>query len=303
MPTCDEIREEFSALLDEELDIETRDTVEAHLCGCSECLRELHTLKRASDFYRAQSRVCAPEDFQEQVMAALRPRMGRRGALARFARPGPLLAMAATLMMVTGTALVLWRSAAPFSGTAALTQLSQVRSAPAPSRFADEAAAVMEAEAPVGGSMSGRERQEYAPESAPRPLAATAADPEPVAMDDLASGAEMAMAPPPASPPPPARAEPETILPPAPDAASAEATAEATATADSVTLGDRHFVLQGTVWQEAHYAGEPVTTLEAGTDAYNTLLRDFPALNEAATLGPEVIVQAEETWYLLRKPQ
>ncbi len=41
-----EVREDFSALLDNELTHEERELVEGHLSECAECLRELDALKR-----------------------------------------------------------------------------------------------------------------------------------------------------------------------------------------------------------------------------------------------------------------
>ncbi len=72
---CEAVRENFSAFLDAELDIEDRTVVEKHLHECSDCLRELHGYKQVNDLYTTLSTVNAPEDFEKKVMAALKPRV------------------------------------------------------------------------------------------------------------------------------------------------------------------------------------------------------------------------------------
>lgn len=93
---CMETREEFSALLDEELTPEERERVEAHLSECSECLRELNALKRVDDAYGALPEVVAPKGFEKRVRGVARPR--------RRIRPiiwmGPVLAVAAAVLVV-----------------------------------------------------------------------------------------------------------------------------------------------------------------------------------------------------------
>ncbi|MBL7645793.1 MAG: zf-HC2 domain-containing protein [Candidatus Hydrogenedentes bacterium] len=74
---CDQIRNEFSALLDNELNPEDRELVEEHLSDCSECLRELHGYKVVSDAYRYHHPVKAPEDFEARFHAAIAP-IGRK---------------------------------------------------------------------------------------------------------------------------------------------------------------------------------------------------------------------------------
>ena len=64
---CMEIREDFSALLDDELTLEERELVEGHLSECAECLRELDALKRVDVAYSALSRMKAPEGLEEGV--------------------------------------------------------------------------------------------------------------------------------------------------------------------------------------------------------------------------------------------
>jgi anti-sigma factor RsiW len=331
MPTCEDIQEEFSALLDDALDIETRDTIEAHLCDCSDCLRELHSLKRASDLYRAQPRVRAPEDFQEQVMRALEPRTRRAGFLHRLSRPGPLLALAATLLLVSGLGLMQYYRGItgyqPDRERFALTHaepVAQTASAPR----AEQAATVAEdAAVPPAPVSTARVQQQMALEAPADAVAMAAPEAEEAEQGMEAFGAPPAQpltmaaeAPPPPAPEPlRRRMDPGSAPPPPaapaiaqsagdravarPEAAESPAQrAPAAAPAQvEVLVGERRFVLQEQVWQEAHYAGEPVETLDAGTDAYAALLAEDPELQEAIDLGPEVIVQTGEVWYRLRR--
>ncbi len=105
-----EVREEFSALLDDELTLEERERVEGHLAECAECLRELDALKQVDVAYGGLSTVNAPEDFEEGVRQAIRPRTRWFPALggarpARWLRPAA--AMAAVLLAMIGAVFLL----------------------------------------------------------------------------------------------------------------------------------------------------------------------------------------------------
>ncbi|MBI2431712.1 MAG: zf-HC2 domain-containing protein, partial [Candidatus Hydrogenedentes bacterium] len=113
MPTCEDIREEFAALLDEELDSETRDTIEAHLSNCSDCLRELHTYKRVADLYRGLPEVAAPEGFERDVLRALQPRNPRLAKLRRAFQGGRGLALAAAVLLVSAVGYFMAQSGFP----------------------------------------------------------------------------------------------------------------------------------------------------------------------------------------------
>ena len=105
-----EIREDFSALLDDELTLEERELVEAHLSECAECLRELDALKQVDVAYSALSPMKAPEGFEEGVRQAIRPRTLRFPALGegrsmRWMRP--VAAIAALVLVMFGARFVL----------------------------------------------------------------------------------------------------------------------------------------------------------------------------------------------------
>lgn len=96
---CAAARDEFSALLDDELAPGVRTELETHLAGCSDCLRALDGMKKASDLYAALPRVPAPDTLEARVARALRP------GLLRW--PSVRVAGLATLAAAAGAAIVL----------------------------------------------------------------------------------------------------------------------------------------------------------------------------------------------------
>ena len=66
--SCEQAREEFSALLDGELDIEEQDGIERHLSECADCLRELDGMKKVTDEYEGLPEVAAPDDLEEAIL-------------------------------------------------------------------------------------------------------------------------------------------------------------------------------------------------------------------------------------------
>ncbi len=167
---CDHIRNEFSALLDNELNPEDRELVEEHLSDCSECLRELHGYKVVSDAYRYHHPVKAPEDFEARFHAAIAP-IGRKRAFA-WQRWG--LAAAAGFILVAG--LSFWQSRAALKQSAtselALSSPADRASAPEAPPAADAPQALM-FQAPAEGAASDVMMQESAAksvEAAPAPV-------------------------------------------------------------------------------------------------------------------------------------
>lgn len=92
------VRDDFSALLDDELSSAERERIEEHLSDCADCLRALNRFKRVDDAYAGLGAVSAPEGFEEAVRTALRPKQVRRFPM----RPvvGTLLAAAAAVLIV-----------------------------------------------------------------------------------------------------------------------------------------------------------------------------------------------------------
>lgn len=109
-PACEQIRSEFSALLDDELNSEDRELVEEHLAECAECLRELHGFKQVADAYRYHHPVKAPDDFEERLRDAMAP------APARFGQQWPAARLAAAAAIVVGIGLAYWRMSGPEPG-------------------------------------------------------------------------------------------------------------------------------------------------------------------------------------------
>ena len=104
---CEQIRSEFSALLDEELNSEDRELVEEHLSECSDCLRELHGYQQVNDAYRYHHPVKAPEDFEERLRVALDPPKENIYSFSAHWR------YAAAAVVLLGVALTGWRLAGP----------------------------------------------------------------------------------------------------------------------------------------------------------------------------------------------
>lgn len=105
---CEEVREEFSALLDEELTVEEREAVESHLAECAECLRALDAFKQVTDVYANLDPVSAPADFHVDIPKppVVKPVQFRSRTWSRK-RLTPLLAAAAMLVVSVST-LFIW---------------------------------------------------------------------------------------------------------------------------------------------------------------------------------------------------
>ncbi len=162
---CDHIRNEFSALLDNELNPEDRELVEEHLSDCSECLRELHGYKVVSDAYRYHHPVKAPEDFEARFHAAIAP-IGRKRAFA-WQRWG--LAAAAGFILVAG--LTFWQSRATLNQSAT-SELALSAPAPEAPPAADAPQSVM-FQAPAEGAapeVMMKESAAVSAEAAPTPM-------------------------------------------------------------------------------------------------------------------------------------
>ncbi|MBM3291000.1 MAG: hypothetical protein FJY92_12700, partial [Candidatus Hydrogenedentes bacterium] len=105
----DDIRDQFSPLLDGELPPEERARVEAALAGDAELLRELDALKRIDDLYRAMPAQAAPAGFEDAVRDRVRqPATVNTIALRRAARHRYWAAgLAAAAVVVIGVGAVL----------------------------------------------------------------------------------------------------------------------------------------------------------------------------------------------------
>lgn len=189
MTNRDDIREQFSPLLDGELSPEERAVVEAALSDDAELLRELDSLKRVDDLFRALPAETAPGDFEDAIRKRVHPRMVAAAAAApppRRAKSRRLwvggLAAAAVLAVCAGViAFNVNRYSAPTQMAANYDMAA--KEAPKP------AAAQMESE-------SLRDRNWSASKSAPMPAGGVAPADAPAAgsapLDAAARSEEMA---------------------------------------------------------------------------------------------------------------
>ena len=99
---CRACRDDFGALLDNELDARRRELVEAHLAECADCLRDLHGLQRTDRLYQGLDRKLASASFEKDVQTALRPSFAR---CRRKQRPVWPLAAAAAMVVVMAAML------------------------------------------------------------------------------------------------------------------------------------------------------------------------------------------------------
>ena len=110
MKNRDDIRDQFSPLLDGELSPEERAAMEAVLSGDAELLRELDSLKRVDDLYRALPAEAAPANLEQVVRDRIRPPRAAaspppyRRAPRRFWAAG----LAAAAVVLIGVSVVLF---------------------------------------------------------------------------------------------------------------------------------------------------------------------------------------------------
>jgi len=308
---CEHIRNEFSALLDNELNPEDRELVEEHLSDCSDCLRELHVYKLVSDRYRFHHPVKAPEDFEARFHAAIAP-IGKSRTW-----PRPLwtaLAVAAGLALVTG--LVVWRTQSP---TGSFQVASEMAAPPATPMSADgmeseaangtmalESAPVADQalsqseEGPAAGAMLFR--SEAAPEDFGAGGGAAPSEKQEMDVAALSAPAEapapepvpetMALSAPAAAPP--AMVENES-------AARRMKSTTAPATEAPVLWRDRSFNLADGVLTESTWTDEPTTTITIPSDAWNGLLGQHPDLAALCDREEPVIVRLDDSWYRIAR--
>jgi hypothetical protein len=129
--TCHDVRELFSALIDEALDADERRTVEAHLATCAECRRELERFRATVALLHAVEPARAPAGFVDGVLAAARPTPWYRRLLSALFLPWPVKipAEAAAIVLVAVGVVYLYRV------TPELQQWDRMERAPAPTEL------------------------------------------------------------------------------------------------------------------------------------------------------------------------
>lgn len=108
--TCQDIRELFSARVDDALSADERARLDAHLATCAECAREWLHFERTVGLLRATEPARAPAGFVDRVMAA-RPRPWYRRLARVVLVPWPVKVPleAAAIVLVAGLAVMVFQ--------------------------------------------------------------------------------------------------------------------------------------------------------------------------------------------------
>lgn len=325
---CTDVREDFSALLDDELAVDEREAIEAHLSECSDCLRALDGMKRVDVLFRAAPAVEAPPDLESRLRDVTKPRLLRfPKGFASLNRGASMMAAAAALILVAGVSFLTMRgSGAPESEMGHVAQGSQPEPAPVmQSGGRDTDTATVSDTMPV----------EQAP-AVPEPLTAEEVGREPAEaareMQRRAGGMELTdvaalrneaasdrdRQAPAAAPPPAAEAAPapmdetvryEEILSAEPRARAADESTEAKAAGEGAAANaaqkaasadaPRTLERRDGVWYEAAYAGEPVTDIRPNDERFGAMIAKDAALRRYLQLSDPVVFRYEDTWYKL----
>ena len=79
MLTCKEFLQELNQYLDEDMDVELRVKLEAHVNNCPNCFVIFDTTKRTIQVYKGMAPQVMPADVHERLMAALEKRRKAKG--------------------------------------------------------------------------------------------------------------------------------------------------------------------------------------------------------------------------------
>jgi len=180
--TCQDIRELFSARVDDALSADERARLDAHLATCAECGREWLRFERTVGLLRATEPARAPAGFVDRVMAA-RPRPWYRRLARGMLVPWPVKVPleAAAIVLLAGLAVMVFQrspelqqAARPSAPPPAVTTPSLDAPAPPPGETLlshrptslppATAPPAVSAPAPASSSEPGR-RRESAPSS------------------------------------------------------------------------------------------------------------------------------------------
>jgi len=79
--TCKEFLQELNQYLDEDVDVELRRKLEAHITACPNCFVILDTTKRTVQVYKGMEPQVIPTEVHSRLMVALEKRMAaKRGS-------------------------------------------------------------------------------------------------------------------------------------------------------------------------------------------------------------------------------
>jgi len=78
--TCKEFLQELNEYLDENIDVELRRKLEAHINACPNCFVILDTTKKTVQVYKGMEAQVIPQDVHTRLMAAIEKRMAAKRA-------------------------------------------------------------------------------------------------------------------------------------------------------------------------------------------------------------------------------
>lgn len=76
---CQEVLDQLSDFLEEDLALELRQQIDSHLNGCRHCHLEVDTLRTTIQLYRTDDAVGTPIHLSERIQVALRAAYRERG--------------------------------------------------------------------------------------------------------------------------------------------------------------------------------------------------------------------------------
>ena len=79
MLTCKEFLQELNDYLDEKIDVQTRQRLEAHITECPNCFVICDTTKKTIQVYKGMQPQTLPEDVHARLLHALEKRMAAKG--------------------------------------------------------------------------------------------------------------------------------------------------------------------------------------------------------------------------------
>lgn len=287
--TCEDVREEFSALLDGELDSDEQDGIEHHLSECSDCLRELDGMKRVGDLYSELPVVSTPDDFEISLSdESTSSNVVELQSSHRKTQPlsfRPLLAAAAVLVLLAGVSFV----ASQQLGGSGQMEMAAETAAIAPEESAN---AALKQEVAVDDEVTKSDQDPSPAEDLPEAResfadADIAAERTQLAEPEMPES--LAAAPAPAAPPVTGGANPPSFPG---DAAGGRQRPAVTSLAD---LGFTR--VEDNRWVEEGYTDQELTDIEFGSDAFRTLLQKRPQLVPLLPAAGHVIFKMDDVWY------
>jgi anti-sigma factor RsiW len=77
--TCKEFLQELNDYLDETIDVQTRQRLEAHITECPNCFVICDTTKKTIQVYKGMQPQVIPEDVHSRLLVALEKRIAAKG--------------------------------------------------------------------------------------------------------------------------------------------------------------------------------------------------------------------------------